>query len=457
MAGIGFELRRMLHGDRGITARLQALLTATMVTAGPWLITMLALVLVSVIGGAGLSPGENDVFRTLITYTFAASMVTVGAVQMPMTRYLADLLHDRNYDKILPAFVVATGCIGVCQTVIGIVFGYAVGLDDSEVLVTTALYVAVSLNWLAMAWLTVIREHARILGAFVVGLSTVVATTWLLGDRHGIFGPLAAYAAGQGLTFLLLAGLIGRALEHGSKCTMAIFGCVLKYPRLLAVGFCYSAGIWIDKAVFWWTDGVAIAPLLQHHPLYDSSCFLAYLTIIPALALNLIVLETRFYERYRRFYASLTQGQPLEEIEWQRAEMNETLREGAITLLRWQGLFTVLAICFAPQILAWLDMPDGILRTFRMACLGAFFQVFLLITILVLLYFDLQRRALIAAASFLILNGGLAWLTVTSGYATYGAGYAVAGFVSLAFAWLSLQQALPKLEYMALTRAALSR
>lgn len=453
MAGIGFELRRLLYEDGGITARIQALLAATMITAGPWLLTMATLLLVSVFGTA-LEAEVQAAFRTLVTYAFAASMVTVGALQMPMTRHLADRLHDRAYDTVLPAFVVACAGVGALQCLTALALGGAIGLTGAALVAATALYVAVSLNWLAMAWLTVIREHGRILAAFAVGLVAAVGLATLLPASLGVAGPLAAYAAGQGLTFLLLAGLIGRGLEHGADRSPDVFRSVRRYPELFWIGLCYGAGIWIDKVVFWAGDGVSSAPFLVSHPLYDTSCFLAYLTIVPAMVLNLIVLETKFYERYRRYYAALVDGQPLSEVEWLRGEMIESLREGAVLMVRWQGLFTVLAIVCAPLLLGTLGLPEGMVRPFRLACVGAFFQVFLLIAVLVLLYFDLRREALRACAMFVALNGVFAVASLYAGYQVYGAGYAVAGLGALVAAWCSLQRSLPRLEYLALARAA---
>ena len=260
---------------------------------------------------------------------------------------------------------------------------------------------------------------------------------------------------GQGLTFLLLARIIVRGLETGSQRSYEVFGSVRRYPLLLLTGLGYALGVWIDKFVFWFVDGVETAPMLPSHPLYDTSCFLAYLTVVPALALNLIVFETGFYERYRHYYGALMKGLPLREVEWQRTEMVEALRQGAILLLRWQGLFTGLAIVFAPVLLELLGLPEGMVRTFRIACAGAFFQVFLLIVVLVLLYFDLRREAAESVCGFAALNGVLAYVSLGCGYASYGVGYAAAGFCGLLWAWGRLQRALPRLEYVGLTRSAL--
>ncbi len=145
MAGIGFELRRMLHGDAGIGSRLRALLTATTITAGPWLLTMVTLLLVTW-PRLGAEAASSPLFHVLVTYVFAASMITVGAVQMPMTRHLADLLHDRRHDRVLPAYVAAIAGVAVFQAVTGALASLLFELSPLERTLLTALYVAVSLN-----------------------------------------------------------------------------------------------------------------------------------------------------------------------------------------------------------------------------------------------------------------------------------------------------------------------
>jgi len=43
--------------------------------------------------------------------------------------------------------------------------------------------------------------------------------------------------------------------------------------------------------------------------------FLAYLTIIPSLSLFFLVVETTFYNKYRRFYVHIEKGAQLKELE----------------------------------------------------------------------------------------------------------------------------------------------
>ena len=52
----------------------------------------------------------------------------------------------------------------------------------------------------------------------------------------------------------------------------------------------------------------------DHPPAYDSSMFLAYLTIVPALVLFLVSIETRFFEQYVEFYRDIQGHATLQKI-----------------------------------------------------------------------------------------------------------------------------------------------
>ena len=104
MAGIGFELRRMIDQRKGFLAKVRAYACAGLISSGPWLMTILTLTLLTVAGPAFRGEGDIRLFRALVTYAFAFSLVLVGAGQMSITRRIADLLYSKRYEHVLPAF-----------------------------------------------------------------------------------------------------------------------------------------------------------------------------------------------------------------------------------------------------------------------------------------------------------------------------------------------------------------
>lgn len=447
MAGIGFDLRRVLGEDAGVFGRLRAWASAGLIASGPWLVTMLSLWLVSRGRGAASAGADHAQFLALVTYAFAFSLVTVGAVQNAFTRRLADMLYDRSYGGLIPAFAAAVRGVGAVQCVTGALFCVVAGFDARLAVVWTCLYVVISLTWIALIWLTVIRNYDRILIAFLAGM----AVSWLMmtavGDRLGTAGAIGAFTAGQILTLALLIGLIVRGTEPTTTADRGIFRSLRDYPQLVGAGLLYGLGVWIDKFVFWSMAGLGEGPIIRYHPIYDSCCFLAYLTVVPALAINLIDLETAFYERYRAYYASILAGRPLRVIVEQRRAMGVTLRQGAARLLRLQGAVSLACIVFAPTLIGLVQLPDFAIRVFRLTCFAALFHVLFLIATLIQLYFDLRREALISAAVFCVTNGVLAVWSVQQDRETYGVGYVLAALVSLLVALVLLDRAMRTLEF----------
>lgn len=66
----------------------------------------------------------------------------------------------------------------------------------------------------------------------------------------------------------------------------------------MLTGLFYNLGIWVDKFIFWLhpvTGSTVIGPL-RASLVYDLPVFLAYLAIIPGMAVFLVRMETDFVE-----------------------------------------------------------------------------------------------------------------------------------------------------------------
>ncbi len=452
MAGIGFELQRMIDQGQGLVARVRGYACAGLISSGPWIMTIATLGVLSIFGPLVTPQVEYEMFRGLITYSFAFSLITVGLLQMTATRRVADLLYAGHHDRVLPAFNASLILTGVVQAIVGSVFCAVAGLPIGLSFVAVSLYVVVSLSWLALIWLGVTREYDDILKAYAFGALAGLCALPLLGKWTDARGLLAVYTAGQAVTLVLLVRTIVRGMEAGGRRSYEILDSLRAFPRLLIIGVAYNAAIWIDKIVFWLLNGTGPHPLVQFHPLYDTCTFLAYLTVIPALAVNLVRVETSFYECYRSYYGAILGGRPLAMIDQQRDRMFRNMEGGMVRLLRVQGAITVLIMIFAPYLVGAVGLPETAVRVFRAACLGAFFHVMLLITVLMQLYFDLRKAALLTSLVFLALNGVFAAWSVEAGVATYGLGYAAAALVSLLLGYALLAGNLRRLDYMTFTQ-----
>jgi uncharacterized membrane protein len=304
MAGIGFELRRMIDERKGFVAKARAYACAGLISSGPWLMTILTLSLLNLAAPFLGAEGGFPMFRALVTYSFAFSLIIQGIGQMAITRWVADLLYAKKYDRVLPAFAATLLAAGLVHALLGAVFCTLGEFPVSLGALAVTLFTVLGMTWIALTWLSVAREYDEVLRAYIVGTVIAVAGMVFVGLRGDTVGMLTAYTVGQAYTLVHLCRVIVRGMESGGPRDFTVFRSLRKFPRLVLLGLAYNTAIWVDKMVFWYSDGLGEHPWVQYHPIYDTCSFLAYLTVVPALAVNLVRLETSFYEYYRAYSAS---------------------------------------------------------------------------------------------------------------------------------------------------------
>ena len=119
----------------------------------------------------------------------------------------------------------------------------------------------------------------------------------------GLSGLLAGFLVGQIAAAVPDAGAGRRALTRASRwCRSSSSTGGAPTSALSATGLLYNLGIWIDKLIFWFTPSTSEPVLgpLRASIIYDLPIFLAYLSIVPGMAVFLVRVETDFAEAVRR-------------------------------------------------------------------------------------------------------------------------------------------------------------
>ena len=450
MAGIGFRLRKLLDQESYL-ATIQAYLYSALISSGPWLITIIVIGILGILQTRAAYPFEDIiVFRLTIIYAYAFSLIVVGLVQMPLTRYLADLLFARDVAMYLPTYIASLLVVGVVQAVTGIVavvwfsdwsFDYAFH--------AVLLYVTVSLIWIAMIFITTVKDFFSVSVAFLSGGVVSLAAGYYLGASRGTEGYMVGYTLGQLCIFLFLTLRIAVEFPSNLGISFDFLRYLKLYPTLVFVGFGYNLAIWIDKFVFWFgPTGTHVDAFMYSCDVYDVPMFLAYLTIVPAMSLFLIRIETSFYQYYKDFYGAIVGKQSLRVIRRQKEDMVASIRLSIVRLLKIQGSISVFAILAVPYVIDilpinWLHM--GILR---IGILGAFMHVMMLLLTICLLYFEFRLETLALTILFFALNFLGAYLSIGQGIAFYGYGYLGACFVTLLVGLFILDHKMNNLEYI---------
>jgi uncharacterized membrane protein len=176
--------------------------------------------------------------------------------------------------------------------------------------------------------------------------------------------------------------------------------------------------------------------------------FLACLTMAPGAAMFLVVVETRFFEGYLRYYRGIANHATAKEIARNHAQILGILASGFRQVAVLQAVVCYLAMLAAPGLIGMARGGFELVPTFRFGVLGALCHGLLLFVVAILSYFDLRRSLVVVGAAFLVLNAGLTWAALGLGVGYAGYGYFLAALLSLALAYALAARQLTQLPYM---------
>jgi uncharacterized membrane protein len=449
LAGIGFELRRLMRQD-SLTNIVRSYGYAGIVGSGPWVSSIASMLVVGAANG-GLSDAHRPVvaFLHAVTCLTAASLVVTGPLQFLFTRFVADRLFEERPGEVLPNTL---GALTVTTLGSGLVAGLALpwldGVSTTARLLMLPAFVLACDAWLLVALMTGLKAYGRVLAAFA-GANVVGAGASLALARFGLEGLLAGWLAGQSLlTFGLLANVTREYTAARLVAYDFLSPRLAKYD-LAAAGLLWNAGIWADKVLFWMHPATSAAVLgpLRHSVVYDLPAFLAYLTVVPGMSVFLMRMETDFAEQFHAYFAAVRGGGGLGDLRDAKEGMVRAVRMGLWDIAKVQGLTVVVALASGGALLAALGLPAIYRPLLNVDLAAVALQVVLLALVGVLFHLDKRRGALAVVALFAAANALLTAWSLRLGPEFYGYGTAVAALLSSLPALVLVDRALARLEF----------
>ncbi len=451
MAGIGFELRRILKKDSYLNI-LRAYAYAGIISAGPWIISILGILVLGFVALTVVVPKFMVAqFQTSVTYLIAVSLIFSGVLQHGYTRYIADKLFIEKSEFVIPSFNGALLVMTVSSGLFASILLLTLFPNQNIIykLEMIASFVILCNIWTSTSLLSGLQSYRTILVVFAIGYVTVVLSGILL-QPFGLEGLLAGILIGH---FVLLAGIIiaiyaGFPLK-GPLVSLEFMRHGQMFPALIFTGFFYNLAIWADKFVFWAnppTSTHVIGPL-TNSPIYDLPIFIAYLSIIPGMAVFLVRMETDFVEFYHRFYNAVLHGASLSFIREMRNEMVVSARHGIFDIIKIQSIAIFIIFILAPKILQWIGISQAFLYLFYIDLVGVGLQVVFLGLLNVFFYLDKRGRALFLTAGFFVLNTIFTIITIKLGAFYYGYGFTLSLLVMIVIAMHLLEKDFDSLEY----------
>lgn len=450
MAGIGFELRKLLRTESYL-GLLRAYAYASIISSGPWVFSIIGLIATGVLAlGVVVPSALITQFQVTVTYLIMASLVLTGGLQLGFTRWVADRLFEKRSQDVAPAYLgvmlvttAVSGLLGWLVALLG--FG---GVDNVyRVLVVVGLTLLSNL-WITTVFLSGLKQYRAIVALYALGYGLSVALS-AAARPWGLDGLLVGFLGGQFLMWVLMLWLVLRNFPISRPITLDCFRPRQMYLALLAGGVLYNLGVWADKLVFWFTAATSnpvIGPL-RASTIYDLPVFLAYLCVIPGMGIFLVKFETDFVEWYDKFYTAVREGGALQDIARYHDGMQAVVREGLYQILKVQALTLLAVYTFVPALFGWIGISTLYIPLFLVQAVAASFQVMLLAVLNVFYYLDRRRDVVLITASLTVLNFTLSAVSIRLGPEFFGYGFAVALLGTLLLGLVLLQRLFRKLEY----------
>ena len=450
MAGIGFELRKLLERD-SLSGILQAYVYASVIASGPWVLSIIGILVIgilsSAVGGAGLMVTQ---FQVSVTYLITASLILTGFVQLSFTRFIADRLYENAEAIVLPNFNGVTLMVTVVSGSLGLAAIAFLFPEQNLVyrLLMLTGFVLLSNIWVATIFLSGLKQYKQIVLLYALGYGVTVSASLSLRPL-GLEGLLLGFVLGHGVMLLGMVVLVVRSFPAKTFIAFDFARRGAMFGSLILVGFLYNLAVWLDKILFWFwpTTGQQVIGPLRASVIYDLPIFLAYLSILPGMAVFLVRMETDFVEYYQKFYSAVRGGSTLARLEDLRNDMVYTIRRGLFEIIKIQTIAVLAVFVAGPALLKALGIPQLYLPLLYIDVVAAGLQVVLLGLMNVFFYLDKRHIVLCLVALFAVLNGLFTWATLHLGAAWFGYGFALAVFITVFIAFQVLDRKLETLEY----------
>ncbi len=460
MAGIGFQLKRTLE-EKTLSAMFKTFGYSAILSSGPWVISMI------IILGIGLTNiylfhtkgSDTTMLKASVTYVsaLALSSIYTGFFQLPFTRFIADRTYEKRYYLVLPNFL---GMI-IVTIAIGMIIStpLAIFLFDTQsnlfVLLYITLFVVLSCVWIANILAASLKLYKHVILFYLLGYISIYISSLFL-HNYGVIGLLISFIIGNTILFILLfLGIIFYYPSYNRKNNKFIrFDMFLQkygkfYWKLGWSGMFYNIAIWIDKVIFWFTPivGYIVIDKLHASMVYDFPIFLAYLSIIPGMALFFYRLEADFAEMYSKFYGAINKHGTLRQIKEYKQGMINSVKLSIQEILFVQGMFNILIFLSAEKLFEILLLPKLYLPLFYVDVIGVQLQLGFMSILAYLYYLDRQKEALIYTLLFVVINALLTWVSIQLGPYFYGYGFSVTLLILFVSSSITLNNILQELDY----------
>jgi len=454
MAGVGFRLTKYFT-EKDFYKNVKGSIYSIIISSGPWLLSVISIAILGVFAKRSLNNHDLFVFKSIISYSFAFSLIFFGLIELPLTRYLADKLFVNDMSSFRNVYLIIGAIFFVVGGFLSFFFYSFFDWGIDLVLLCVSLLVSILLTWHSMIFLSAAKHFHQIVLSFLVGTISSIVFGLVLGFYFGLIGYVAGFTLGQIIQVVLLARNLFYEFPGYDYVVYDVFDYFVRFRMMVLVGFFYYLGIWVDKFLFWFSDvGTHVEGLFYTSQNYDTAVFLSYLSIVPSLAVFLVNVETSFYIKYSYFFRAIQKKNDLKFLESAGNDIILSFQNAFASLIRIQAFISILLWVFASEVIEYLLLPQTLTPIFRYGLVGSFFQVLFLVLNIALLYFKEVRSVFLNYFFFFLTNGLFTLLTLkfSPDLKYYGFGYMLSAALTFFISFYYLNKTLKHLNYITFMR-----
>ncbi|MDR0946614.1 MAG: exopolysaccharide Pel transporter PelG [Ruminococcus sp.] len=458
MAGIGFELRKMLD-KKSVLTYAGYYSASAIVYVGPTILGIALLAAVRLLCEMnGTSKADQDMIIVIISYSIIAAITINNLFNLIMTRYTADCIFEHRHKDVLPAMyggiVIQLG-IGILLYGVFVIFS---GIDLVTGILTFMMFSLFIVAWTMISFLSAVKDYKRIMLFFILGIGVAIAAGYLLiqTELNAVHALLIMVIIGYGFMITAYHIILCRYFNIRSRRFFAFLSYIKKYPELIIIGICITVGMYFHMIWMWYSPfGVTVAgQLFRSMPIYDIPALFAFITTFFATINFSAQVEVNFYPFYRNYFDLLNGGGTIRQIDAAERSLTSTMWRELSYLTIKQLIFSVLVIALGAQLLdavgiVYLDnVSEGVFQTL---CIGYGLYAVGNSIMLILLYFSDYVDA--AIATFVFAAGTIAGSIIfDDNFAVIGLGFTIGAALFYITSILLLYKYTSKLRFRVLTK-----
>lgn len=432
MAGIGFELKKMIDSGNGLLHTVKSYGLAAATINGPMVLCMITVSIARCLLGNGEHCGiPADAVLTTITYAFILSSIITGSYSLVLIRYISDCIYNKEYSKVFPSLlgaIIPALFFSIAASLGMVLWG---GLKIEYSISVSTLFSVVSIVWLEMVYLSAVKNYkaiikgfflGNILGIFLLVFTGTVSEGWKL--QYVFFSFTIAFT----VTAALLMYQIRKFFRGGLRGAIEWIGYFKKFSSLFLTGLFYTLGLYFLCIYYRFCSGeIFINGLIAMKPEFDLPFFWAVLGIIPGLVYFSVRFETLLHTHCRELYSKINNNGTGSEIDHCIKNVITTVKYCCIKLALVQATVMLSMLLAA---IAKMKMNETV-YVFFVLTIGLSTTIFMYAIMLIVLYFDGRGCALIISSIYMSLSIILTLFFNNSASGLAGLGFMIASVTSM--------------------------